>query len=507
MNISEYWEKNLVHPRGLFLTFCLSFILGDILGVWGKSFLFDLFPFCLLFGWFICTRYWRYIGVLWCTWILLWYSYGSHAAETRWNTIHELSSEYHLFEGKKSILGTIDTHLFSKERSDTYRLSIDKIDNISTQKTASEWRKISIFVEIPSNLHIHEGDVISFTGKISEIIRPPLQGYSRYAFAEWGYGTVFLPLFEHIWKNTPTLFEKLRESSRGTFQKWFPKDVSWVLLGMVIGIDDFLETNVKQAFLQSGITHILVVSGSNIAFLILFVMFFLKYMHIPRWLRVSIIGIILLFYGSLVGWGISVIRATIMGILSYIIAEYWWRVSSTASLTSAGLILTILAPLWPLYDAGFWLSFGATGGIFLFRNILKKIWGKTRFPPWWLPFFSLSIWASLGSLPILIYHFWTLTIGSILMNLLIESVLWWILFSAIVYIPLAALSGTAAYIFGYLVYIPTKYIITLSGFFAGGYTLVVPENIRWPVAACLLWIYTYWFIMGDLIKHKRRSPY
>lgn len=91
---------------------------------------------------------------------------------------------------------------------------------------------------------------------------------------------------------------------------------------MMIGVDEYLETDVKSAFMKSGITHILVVSGSNIAFLIMFLMFFLKYTKIARWGRLSIITSIILFYGFLVGWEVSVLRATIMGILSYSIVEY-----------------------------------------------------------------------------------------------------------------------------------------------------------------------------------------
>ena len=101
---------------------------------------------------------------------------------------------------------------------------------------------------------------------------------------------------------------------------------------MVIGMDQYLENDVKDAFMKSGITHILVVSGSNIAFLILFLMFFLKYTPVKRWGRISLIGGAIIFYGFLVGWEVSVVRATLMGILSYFIAEYGRRASSIAIL-------------------------------------------------------------------------------------------------------------------------------------------------------------------------------
>jgi competence protein ComEC len=122
---------------------------------------------------------------------------------------------------------------------------------------------------------------------------------------------------------------------------------------MTIGIDEYLTKPLKDAFLQSGITHILVVSGSNIAFLIFFMTFFMKYLPIHRYIRMIVISGVIIFYGFLVGWEVSVVRATIMGILSYVIAEYGSRTASLASLALAGIILTGFAPLAPVYDAGF----------------------------------------------------------------------------------------------------------------------------------------------------------
>jgi competence protein ComEC len=160
---------------------------------------------------------------------------------------------------------------------------------------------------------------------------------------------------------------------------------------MTIGADEYMEADIKKSFTESGISHILVVSGANIAFLILFMTFFMKYLPIGKYLRIVIIGSIILFYGKLVGWDVSVVRATIMGIISYLIAEYGARTSSLATLALAGLILTIYNPLSPLYDAGFGLSFGATLGILIFHAPIQKYWIRACLPENIYPFVSVSI--------------------------------------------------------------------------------------------------------------------
>ena len=87
-----------------------------------------------------------------------------------------------------------------KERNIVYLAKIDTFDMIDIGST---WRPFAlfpytkkifatIFIEIPSNLRIKEGDILNFTGKIRENIHFPLKGYERFAYFQKGYGSVFL---------------------------------------------------------------------------------------------------------------------------------------------------------------------------------------------------------------------------------------------------------------------------------------------------------------------------
>lgn len=499
MNISKHREKNLVHYRGLFLSFCLSYVIGDIIGVSGGN-SWDFWIFLSIFLFALSVRKWRMLALTGIIAYMLGWGYGYYTYEKSFENIVFLEKEMHLFEGKKSVVGTIDSAMFSAERSNTYRLIIDNIDNISTHDIPEKEGKLSIFVEIPSNLDIEEGDHISFTGKIRENIEFPLTGYNRYAFYQWWYGSIFVPIFgrerqvSHGFSLSST-----REYWTTQFRENFPQNISGILIGMTIGADKYLEKWIKDSFTQSGISHILIVSGSNIAFLIMFMLFFLKYMRIRRFWRMSLIGGVIVFYGSIVGWDVSVVRASIMGILSYFIAEYGARASSIATLAFAGLILTIYSPLSPVYDAGFWLSFGATIGILIFHAPLKSLWEKTRFPQSIFPFISVSIGASLGSLPILIYHFGTIPVGSIVINILIAAVLGWILFTSIIFVPISYISPLLGYYFWYIIYIPTKYIIMLSDIFRYSTTITIGENWRVIITLVLLGGYSVFFLEKDVL--------
>jgi competence protein ComEC len=90
---------------------------------------------------------------------------------------------------------------------------------------------------------------------------------------------------------------------------------------MTIGNIELLSSETKKAFTNAGITHILVVSGSNIAFVIVILTGILRYVPMRRWIRGSIVILFVLVYGSLVGWDMPVVRAVAMGLVTYMAIE------------------------------------------------------------------------------------------------------------------------------------------------------------------------------------------
>lgn len=268
-----------------------------------------------------------------------------------------------------------------KERSRVVLLRIDTFDTFDTTSTISfsgfsfyrEVSRPSIFVEVPSNLDIEVGERIAFETKIRPNITFPLSGYDRYAFHKGGYGYVFLPLWKNISpKEYPSFWKNSRASLALSYHTLFPRDVAGVILGMTVGYTDLLGPETKKAFIQSGISHILVVSGSNIAFVILFLVFFLKYIPTrQKLIQIVLVTIFLFLYGMLVSWEVSVLRATIMGILTYTVASTGNRVAPRTPLALAIIILSLSDPLGVLYDAGFALSFGATLGIILCKERIE----------------------------------------------------------------------------------------------------------------------------------------
>jgi competence protein ComEC len=185
----------------------------------------------------------------------------------------------------------------------------------------------------------------------------------------------------------------------------FPRDIAGVILGMTIGRVELMSREIQESFRTSGISHILVVSGSNITFLIVLLSGILKYLPLRRRYRISAIMVFVLLYSTLVGWDVPVVRSTIMGLIAFFAIEYRSRVSSLAILFLIGDLLLIYSPLSLLYDPAFGLSFAATMSIILYYAPLLARFRSYHIPSAISSILAITVAASLGTLPVTIYHF------------------------------------------------------------------------------------------------------
>jgi competence protein ComEC len=94
--------------------------------------------------------------------------------------------------------------------------------------------------------------------------------------------------------------EQLQDWAKAVLFRGFPEDIAGIILGMTIGNIELLTTETKKSFTNAGITHILVVSGSNIAFVIIILSGILRYIPIRRIIQSSIVILFVILYGTLV---------------------------------------------------------------------------------------------------------------------------------------------------------------------------------------------------------------
>lgn len=212
---------------------------------------------------------------------------------------------------------------------------------------------------------------------------------------------------------------------------------SGVLKAMLLGDKSGMTEEIKGLYQRTGIAHIVAVSGLHISLWGMAICRLLKRLHIPLVLANFISFLFVVLYGIMTGSQASAIRSVIMFSL-YLLAPVVNRTYDmlTAMMLSAAVLL-MFRPAYVFYS-GFLLSFGAVSGISLFMPWLTELYSPSaniddiilkeknnmqKISDQIIRFIRVSIMTSLCvslfSLPIQLCFFYTFSVYSVFLNLLI----------------------------------------------------------------------------------------
>ena len=181
-----------------------------------------------------------------------------------------------------------------------------------------------------------------------------------------------------------------------------------LMKALVLGRKDGITDEVMESFSDSGIMHLLALSGLHIGILTLVLSFLLKPLKLLRrgkLLRSIIVVFLLWYYAYITGFSSSIVRATIM--FSVIVVGNGMNrpVNIFNSLAIAALTLLIINPNY-LFDVGFQLSFSAVIGIVWLFPMLSKFWQpKYKVVKYFWSILLVSISAQIATFPFTVYYF------------------------------------------------------------------------------------------------------
>jgi len=221
---------------------------------------------------------------------------------------------------------------------------------------------------------------------------------------------------------------ELRQLAERTLRAMLPQPEAALLAGVLLGSDQDLPENVVQAFRNTGIAHIIAVSGFNVAIVSgLFVTYLGKVLRARYAAPLAILGIAA--YSILTGGSPSVVRAAIMGGVGVFGPLLGRRQVGINSLAFTAGVMCLLSPQMP-WDISFQLSFAATLGLVLYAEALQQgftrwlgsyLAGPTvgRVARWVSEFFLFTLAAQLFTLPVTAVHFQRVSISAVLINPLV----------------------------------------------------------------------------------------
>jgi len=190
--------------------------------------------------------------------------------------------------------------------------------------------------------------------------------------------------------------------------------------GVIVGAKRSLGETWLEAFRETGIIHIVVLSGYNLT---------LVANVITRWAGVLPRAFALLCgslgvaaFAIMVGGGATVVRASIMAIIGLLAVHVRRPRMLVRMLVLAAIGMVLWNPFVLLFDSGFQLSFIATLGLVLGAPLLSRV---LHFVPETLQFREIvaaTLATQVAVLPLLMYHIGTVSLVAPIVNVLVLPV-------------------------------------------------------------------------------------
>jgi competence protein ComEC len=214
---------------------------------------------------------------------------------------------------------------------------------------------------------------------------------------------------------------EIRARAEAALERGMPAREAALARGFVLGEDGRIDAETRESFRRSGLSHLLAVSGQNVALLALLAMPLLAALGMPLRTRlVWVLGLIAA-YVPLAGAGPSIQRAAIMGALSVLATLSGRRASRLYALVVAAVVMLVVEPEIAA-DIGWQLSFAAVLGILLLAAPLRTAIARRIGADGWRRTLSegaaMTIAATLATAPLIAFHFEEASTTTLFANLL-----------------------------------------------------------------------------------------
>ncbi len=345
------------------------------------------------------------------------------------------------------------------------------------------------------------GNIIAFNKPLQEIKNAGNPGgfdYKRYALFNGITHQLFLKKTEYVvlnQKKTSAFWSWMYRTKAyilGTLRKQIKgEQETSVAEALLIGYRDDLDRDLVQAYSNTGVVHVIAISGLHLGLIYWLLLLIFKpldkYKRI-KWLKPLLVLTFLWIFSLLTGAGASVLRAAIM--FTAIAAGDLFNKKGNIynSMAASAFVLLCYNPFY-LWDVGFQLSYAAVLSIVLFMKPIYhwfSIENKLLDKAWQLNAVTLS--AQILTLPLCMYHFHQAPNLFLITNFVAVPLSSLILFGeilliAVAYIPVIA--SPVGYVLSYLLKWMNGFITWVDDF-----SFAVTDGIQHnPVQTILLYAF------------------
>lgn len=360
--------------------------------------------------------------------------------------------------------------------------------------------------------HIEAGDKVVFKGTYSPPridTDLPLESDLSSAYYNQGVSLIaYIPL-NHIKitgrsSNPLYALARLRESVAGAiYASGLNEPTADFIAAIIAGDAAGIDNHRRSLYASAGVAHILALSGAHVAVIVLILSIAMQPVAIfagrrARWWLV-IAGIWL--FALTTGASASVVRSSVMASVVILAIIFDKPRSSLNSLCLAAMAILLCSP-HSLYRAGFQFSFLATLSIILLSDRLNPFACRSRASHMIAGLFTVTIAATIGTMPLMAYHFHQIPAYFLIANL-----------AAAVVMPLMMTAAAAMLLFSLFGPAP-DWLITAMNFIGGKFESLIEfvstlphSNVDGIYFPAWLLIPIYLFIASLLLSLMQRQKW
>ena len=281
---------------------------------------------------------------------------------------------------------------------------------------------LRLYARLPRYPEIVPGDRVSVGGSV----RPPPEGpgFGDYLRRSGIAGTLMARDLERVPAppGPAAWLEHRRRDAGEILAQVLPAPQAGLAAGILIGLRDLVDRDVAAAFTAAGLTHIVAISGWNIAVVAGVLAALLRRLSRRRRSIATLAAIAA--YALAAGAGASVIRAALMA-AAVVGSRELGRPGTAASALGLAVVALLVIDPAVIEDAGFQLSVAATAGLLAWGTPLSE-WlrartaapgRRIRAPGWLVDSLGVSLAAQAATLPLVLLDFGRVSLVSPAANL------------------------------------------------------------------------------------------
>lgn len=301
----------------------------------------------------------------------------------------------------------------------------------------------------------------------------------------------------------------LKTAFESQFKNFLPPDAASLLGGLTFGTRSEFGQELKNQMRLSGTTHLVALSGYNIAILVIAIGWVCGYFFSRRIAFFLTTAIIVIFV-MMVGATPSVIRAAIMGFLLLLAKETGRFYDMRNAVTITAFLMVLLNPIILNFDLGFIFSFASLLGIVYLSPAVNKFFGlrddKGGSFLGWRENAVMTLSAQLTVLPIIVHNFGQFSFTAVLANILILEFVPLTMFLGFLLAAIGPIFYALGFLISKIVYILLAYEIGIIKFFANLRLPITADFNSWPIIiAYYLAIIAFIVYFSQNVKNDKKS--